>query len=609
MRYATSIPMILCLGALGQTGPGGVGATASNMLWLRADLGVTTVGSAVTGWSDRSGNANNATSPSVASRPTLAAGALNGYPVITFDGVDDELRIPDAATLDLNQWHMFMVGREIVPGNNNCWFSKGTSTQPNYGMWSPMNGAVQMPIYDILGNLNAPSAPAATTDANFNVIEYSNRVLLFLFPSRTLYKNATSVYTDASLLQLPAQNGNQFYLGDTQDLTGWNLDGSLAEVIFFNATLSAPQRIIVDNYLAAKYGLTLSSSDLYVQDLAGNGNFDHDVAGIGRVGAAVHNDSRGTGIVQINTPSNLDAGEFLFWGHDNGVLGTWGITDFPPTVQGRLGRVWRVSEVNTSNAAIDVGTVNITFDLAGLGPVTAAQLRLLVDTDNDGVFADEVPLAGATHAGGTLYRFTGVSALVNNRRFTLATTDLVNTPLPIELIGFEAEQHGADAVRLAWSTASESNSSHFVVNRSNDAVSWLPIGTLAAAGNSTERVDYYFDDRQPLMGASFYRLQMVDADSSSAWSDIEAMNRLSDGPVPVLYPNPTNGKVSIGFGSAPGAKVDAELIDLSGRVLRNWSMPAEPVLSLEVGDVRNGLHVLRVKASGRSWTIPVEVQQ
>ena len=609
MRYATFIPMILCLGALGQTGPGGVGATASNMLWLRADLGVTTVGAAVTGWTDRSGNANHAASPSVASRPTLAAGALNGYPVITFDGVDDELRIPDAATLDLNQWHMFMVGREITPGNNNCWFSKGTSTQPNYGMWSPVNGAVQMPIYDILGNLNAPNAPAATTDANFNVIEYSNRVLLFLFPSRTLYKNATSVYTDASLLQLPAQNGNQLYIGDTQNPTGWNLDGSLAEVIFFNATLSAPQRIIVDNYLAAKYGLVLSSSDLYVQDLAGNGNYDHDVAGIGRVGAAVHNDSRGTGIVQINTPSNLDAGEFLFWGHDNGVLGTWGITDFPPTVQGRLGRVWRVSEVNTSNAAIDVGTVNITFDLAGLGPVTAAQLRLLVDTDNDGVFADEAPLAGATHAGGTLYRFTGVSALVNNRRFTLATTDLVNTPLPIELIGFEAEQHGADAVRLTWSTASESNSSHFVVHRSTDAVSWLPIGTIAAAGNSTERIDYILDDRQPLTGASFYRLEMVDTDSSSAWSDIEAMNRLTDGLVPVLYPNPTSGTVSIAFGSDPGGVVDVELLDLSGRVLRNWSIPSGPVLSLEVGDVRNGLHVLRVTAIGRSWTIPVEVQQ
>lgn len=609
MRCAPFISIFLSLGAVAQTGPGGVGAAASNMLWLRADLGVTTAGAAVTGWSDRSGNANNATSPSVASRPTLATGALNGYPVITFDGVDDELRIPDAATLDLNQWHMFLVGRDITPGNNNCWFSKGTSTQPNYGMWSPLNGAVQMPIYDILGNLNAPNAPANTTDGNFNIIEYSNRVLLFLFPSRTLYKNATSVYTDASLLQLPAQNGNQLYIGDTQDPTGWNLEGSLAEVVFYNATLSAPQRIIVDNYLAAKYGLTLSSSDLYAQDLAGNGNYDHDVAGIGRVGAAVHNDSRGTGIVQINTPSNLDAGEFLFWGHDNGVLGTWGVTDFPPSVQGRLGRVWRVSEVNTGSAAIDVGTVNITFDLAGLGPVTAAQLRLLVDTDNDGVFADEVPLAGATHAGGTLYRFTGVSALVNNRRFTLATTNLLSTPLPIELIDFDAEEHGADAVRLVWSTASESNSSHFVVHRSVDAVTWLPIGTLAAAGNSTERIDYVFDDRQPLTGASFYRLEMVDSDSTTTWSDIKALNRYDVGARPVLYPNPTNGTVYIGFGSDPGGTVDVELIDLTGRTLRNWSMSAVPVLTLEVGDVRNGLHVLRVKASGRSWTIPCEVQR
>ena len=55
----------LCLGLVshGQTGPGGVGNTANNVLWLRADNGVNLAGSNITNWSDRSGNNNNAAPP------------------------------------------------------------------------------------------------------------------------------------------------------------------------------------------------------------------------------------------------------------------------------------------------------------------------------------------------------------------------------------------------------------------------------------------------------------------------------------------------------------------------------------------------------------------
>ena len=61
-----------------QTGPGGVGNSANNVLWLRADMGVTTVGPAVTNWADQSGNGNNATSPSVAA--AASAGLRSGRP-------------------------------------------------------------------------------------------------------------------------------------------------------------------------------------------------------------------------------------------------------------------------------------------------------------------------------------------------------------------------------------------------------------------------------------------------------------------------------------------------------------------------------------------------
>jgi hypothetical protein len=63
-------------------------------LWLRADAGTVLNGGAVNQWSDQSGNEHNATQGTSSSRPTLINAALNGYPVVRFDGVDDFLTFP-----------------------------------------------------------------------------------------------------------------------------------------------------------------------------------------------------------------------------------------------------------------------------------------------------------------------------------------------------------------------------------------------------------------------------------------------------------------------------------------------------------------------------------
>jgi hypothetical protein len=88
---------------------------------------------------------------------------------------------------------------------------------------------------------------------------------------------------------------------------------------------------------------------------------------------------------------------------------------------------------------VDVGSIDIRWDLTGKGAVTASDLRLLIDTDNDGTFADETPIPGATLIGGNVYGFSGVSAISNNLRFTIGTANSSQTPLPIELISFIAK--------------------------------------------------------------------------------------------------------------------------------------------------------------------------
>ncbi|MBK6775586.1 MAG: T9SS type A sorting domain-containing protein [Flavobacteriales bacterium] len=595
MRIAAPITLVLLdLGASAQIGPGGVGNAANNRLWLSGDNSVVVVGAAVTNWNDHSGNNNNATSPSVPARPTLVGGALNGYPVLAFNGTTNELRIPDAGSLDLTQWDIFMVTAEGAPKNNNAWLSKGTNTQPNYALWSPATDALQLPIYDIFGLLSSPLTPAGTTGAAYSVLEYNNTVFLGLFPSRTVYKNGATVYNDVNLLQLPNTNNNQLYIGNVQGAVGWNLNGTLGEIIMYSTPVNSAQRIIINNYLAAKYGLALTTSDIYLQDLLANGNYDHEVAGIGRItGSNQQTDSRGTAVVQINNATGLGNNEFLIWGHDNGILGAWGSTDIPPGVQGRWFRVWRVNEVSPTGVAVDVGNVDITFDLTNQGPVVATDLRLLVDVNNNGVFADDAPIGGATAVGGNLYRFAAVNALVNNRRFTLATINISTTPLPIELLSFAAQVQHDRTVLLEWATANEHNNEYFVVERSANAEAWQSVVQLQSAGNSSTRTDYSTVDEHPLEHLSYYRLKQVDFGGSYTHSNTVAVNIGSTPSNLLLYPNPAHDVVDLVFTTTTDQR-EVRLYNSLGELVAAPTHTTDQGARMEVGALPEGGYIVVV---------------
>lgn len=402
-----------------QTGPGGVGnnaGTSNLVLWLDANTETAGVnGSPLTLWHDRSGNFNDATSPTTAARPTFVSPSVNGYPSLDFDGANDEYRVVDNATIDLTQWHIFIVPIVDLAKNYNAWLVKGRDARENYELLSFVNNNMHGPVRyrnNSRSSMNAPGNQLSTT--NFNVIEYSSSTAV----GRDFYTNGTNVATDNER-STPRTNNFDLYIGDERGTSGRNINGDLAEVLIYNTPLNSVQRIIVNNYLSAKYGRP-TASDIYRQDNPANGNYDHDVAGIGRVDASnQHNNSQGTGIVRILNPTNLGNNEFLMWGHDNGAL-SFTNNEVPVNISNRLAREWRVSEVNTSGSAIDVGNIDMSFDLTGMGTFVASELRLLIDTDNDGVFADEIPISGATSLGGNVYQFAGVSSIANNLRFTLA---------------------------------------------------------------------------------------------------------------------------------------------------------------------------------------------
>jgi hypothetical protein len=85
----------------------------------------------------------------------------------------------------------------------------------------------------------------------------------------------------------------------------------------------------------------------------------------------------------------------------------------------------------------------------------------------------------------------------------------IQSALPIELYTFDGISKGSNNL-LYWTTASESNTSHFNLQKSRDGETWTTITTLNAAGNSTINIDYNVTDYNIYPIINYYRLQQYD---------------------------------------------------------------------------------------------------
>jgi hypothetical protein len=172
--------------------------------------------------------------------------------------------------------------------------------------------------------------------------------------------------------------------------------------------------------------------------------------------------------------------------------------------------------------------------------------------------------------------------------------------LPVELVAFEAEA-ASDHVALDWETLTEVASSHFIVERSGDGDHFTPIGSLAAAGHSLERISYRWNDMDPLNGTAYYRLRQVDLDGAIKYSDVvSATLRLGYGSL-TLYPNPVSDRITVELPQANGTGTSTiELLDASGRLLRTDQYALEEgqrSISLFAQDLEPGIYLVRAFAN------------
>ncbi len=174
----------------------------------------------------------------------------------------------------------------------------------------------------------------------------------------------------------------------------------------------------------------------------------------------------------------------------------------------------------------------------------------------------------------------------------IRVTIYYSSSLPVTFKDFYAEPM-KDRIKLKWSTASESNSSYFVVEKADVNNGWKAMDTVPAAQNSISERNYESYDLAPAT-ENVYRIKEVDFDGKVTYSKTVRLHfdRAED-PVVSVYPNPAKDLVYI---ETKSMIKDLVLYDISGRKIMHISrFNNQGSLQLPVGKSRPGVYFLDIE--------------
>ncbi len=176
----------------------------------------------------------------------------------------------------------------------------------------------------------------------------------------------------------------------------------------------------------------------------------------------------------------------------------------------------------------------------------------------------------------------------------------MDSPLPVELVNFQANCAGEGKVDVTWATASEHNSANFTVEKSRDGINWTILTSVAGAGNSTQMINYSIADSDAASGVNYYRLTQTDFDGASETFNIASANCGDNSPLTTVkvYPNPSAGDFYIDFTSEEitGASV-ITITDARGTAVYTQNVTVTKgsnVFHIENMDAAPGMYYIQV---------------
>jgi hypothetical protein len=185
--------------------------------------------------------------------------------------------------------------------------------------------------------------------------------------------------------------------------------------------------------------------------------------------------------------------------------------------------------------------------------------------------------------------------VLGQKNFSLFGGASTTEALPVNISAFIANLENS-RLKLIWSTTSEQNNKGFEIQRSigntNDFKSIGFVGTRAKDGNSQTEISYSFEDADVKAGQThYYRLNQIDFDGKSTFSPVRSVKPGSIESNLNVYPNPSQGSVTVNTGSASG-KLNIYVLDNSGRVVNQYINVSTS--NTRISNLKKGFYTLKI---------------
>ena len=138
-----------------------------------------------------------------------------------------------------------------------------------------------------------------------------------------------------------------------------SIRGDISEVIVFKGELNSAEKVVINNYLGAKWDVDLVSDDYYDGDTRINGDYDNDVTGLVKLSYSEVLETREMGGLRLlNNEGDgaiADNGDAFFVGHngESGLRRVWygDFTDASGKTGGKVDFIFSVSEFGLTAGA------------------------------------------------------------------------------------------------------------------------------------------------------------------------------------------------------------------------------------------------------------------
>jgi uncharacterized repeat protein (TIGR01451 family) len=177
-----------------------------------------------------------------------------------------------------------------------------------------------------------------------------------------------------------------------------------------------------------------------------------------------------------------------------------------------------------------------------------------------------------------------------------ATTRIETTVVPLNLLSFQAFYVGNKEAMLNWETSAETNTSYFVIERSDDGRSFERKGRVDAQGYGGRRYSFKAEMKLTL---HYYRLKMVDLDGSFTYSEVRKLGTKDERAL-LVFPNPSQGSFEVNAYADRNELASIRLYDAKGRMVWQQAIVVQQGMNsipVDVREVPPGSYIVRLEGN------------